>query len=104
MDLDTNRIPWQTIGPGMLGAVAGLRFAPGASWRERAVNLVSAFACAVYVGPAAAEYLSLTGTRSEAGIVFAVGMFGMALAMTVVGTLRAVDWSGIASGWLRRKE
>lgn len=67
--------------PGLAGAVVALRWLPVETTRvDRAIAAVGGFAAAANIGPALAEVSGVASVRVEAGIVFAVGLFGMASA------------------------
>lgn len=101
---------WDTVAqaaaklwPGLAGAVVALRWLPVETTRvDRAIAAVGGFAAAANIGPALAEVSGVASVRVEAGIVFAVGLFGMALAGEVIRALKEVQLGTIVGDWLRR--
>jgi len=103
MDIDPQRIATHPLTAGIGGALVGLRFAPGQSWAERLINVLSGAGCAGWIAPAAAELFDLSSVSSKAALSFAIGMFGMSVAAAVVEALRAVHWSEIITSWTTRR-
>lgn len=88
MDIDPEKVlrsPWVAGG---LGAVVGLAFVPGATWRERAFNVLCGGLCAGYLTPALTEWLHIEPAGIKAFAAFAVGMFGISVAAEVVKFIR----------------
>lgn len=102
MDIDPQRLISHPLAAGLLGAMIGLKFAPGLSWFERVTNVAAGAACAGYVTPAAAEVFGLVSAPMQSALGFAVGMFGMSVAAALIEAVRAVQWADIVSGWLKR--
>lgn len=88
---------------GALGALVGLRFAPGASWAGRALNVGSGGVCAWFVAPALAEMGHVSSAGMAAALAFAVGMFGLSAASAISDGLRALKVGEIITGWLSRR-
>lgn len=88
---------------GSLGALVGLRFAPGASWTGRAFNVGSGGLCAWFVAPALAEIGHISSPGLAAALAFAVGMFGLSAASAISTGLRDLKVSEIISGWISRR-
>ena len=89
--------------PGLIGALIGLRFAPGVAWLERVTNVIAGGACAAYVAPAAGEIFKLTSVSMLGFLSFFVGMFGMSIAAAVMQGVRDLKLADIISGWLSRR-
>jgi hypothetical protein len=89
--------------PGIVGAVIGLRWAPGATWWERIINVTSGSAIAGYVGPAAAEVFDLATPASQSALGFGLGLFGISLATALMQALRNLQLGDILADWLRRR-
>lgn len=102
MDFEPQKIAAHPLAAGVLGALVGLRFAPGISWVERLANVATGTVFAGYVAPAAGEVFSLTSVPMLSGLSFAVGMFGMSLAAAVLQGVRDVKWGEVFTGWVSR--
>lgn len=87
---------------GVAGSLVGLRWAPGATWLERAGNLLAGCGCAVYVTPGIAEWADIHSPRSLAALSFAVGMFGLSIAAAVVQALRDAKLGEALESLIRR--
>ena len=103
MDLDVDRLARSHLFVGALGSIAALKFAPGLSWPERVFNVGAGIACAVIVGPALIEWLPALGPRMQAGLIFAVGMFGLSVAAAVMDGIRGLNLAEIIGAWLPRR-
>lgn len=103
MDIDPHKVIASPFAAGILGALAGLKFAPGISWLERVTNVVTGSACAGFAAPAAGEMFRLTSPSMLGFLAFAVGMFGMSIAAAVMQGLRDLKLAEIIAGWISRK-
>lgn len=103
MDLDPNKIFANPLTAGVAGALVGLRFAPGMSWLERITNVASGAACAGFVAPAAGELFNLSSISMQGALAFAIGMFGMSLAASIMQGVRELKLADIISGWISRR-
>jgi hypothetical protein len=97
MDLDFPKAIAHPIAAGLMGAIVGLRFAPGGAWWERASNVAAGALCAGYVSPAAAEVLGLGSSATQSALAFLLGMFGMSLAAAVLTAVQTVKWADIVT-------
>ena len=89
--------------PGLAGAVVALRWLPVETTRvDRAIAAVGGFAAAANIGPALAEVSGVASVRVEAGIVFAVGLFGMAVAGEIISTVKQLQLAEIARDAIRK--
>jgi len=102
MDLDLQTLARSAPGAGLVGALISLRFAPGLTWAERAVNVVSGTAIASYVGPSAADVLMLHSDNAKMGVAFMLGFLGISLAGSVLQAVREIKLAEILGGWLRK--
>lgn len=103
-DFDFDKITQGHILPGMIGSVISLRFAPGDSWGERVLNVVTGSLLVVYCTPALSEWLHIAqGTGVRDFLSFAVGLFGLSLAAAVTSGIRQLQVAEIISGWISRK-
>jgi len=103
MDIDISAAARNPFVGGALGAIVGLKFAPGATWPERVANVVAGGLCAGYGAPAASEWLHVTSAHMQSGLAFAVGLFGLSLAAAVWQGLRELKLAEIITGWISRR-
>lgn len=103
MDIDPQKIITSPFLPGIFGAWAGLKFAPGISRIEKVTNIAAGMACAGFVAPAAGEVFKLSSVAMMSGLAFVIGMFGMSIAAAVMQGLRDLRVGEIISGWVSRK-
>jgi len=59
MDIEPQKIVAHPLAAGVLGAMVGLRFAPGLTWFERVANVATGTIFAGSVAPAAGEIFRL---------------------------------------------
>lgn len=85
--------------PGLLGALVGLKFAPGDSWYERASNFACGALIATYGGPAAVEYFSIGSKGMTAFIIFVIGIFGLSLAAALFTGIKETKFSELIAGF-----
>lgn len=91
------------FGPGLLGALASLRWLPPEMKRlGRAVSTVGGFSAAMYVGPMIAEITSVSSVKGEAGIIFLTGLFGMIFAGELISAIKEAQLGPLLRDWLRR--
>lgn len=83
------RSPWLA---GAMGALVALHGVPGATWVERAFNIVAGLLIAGYVSPALAEYLGLQSLAMQSASAFLCGLFGLNLVAGIVAAVRATDF------------
>lgn len=102
-DLDLPAIARHPLAAGLVGALVGLRFAPGTNWVERLSNVASGACIAGYLGPAAAELLELRSPSLQSMLGFALGLFGISVAAAVAQALRDMRLGDIISGWISRR-
>jgi len=104
LDVDLDKVARNPFMAGALGALATLRFAPGASWWERATNVLAGSVCAGYCAPALAEWWRITQPGIHAALAFGVGMFGLSLAAAITQGIRDTRVAEIIAGWLSRSK
>ena len=91
------------LAPGILGSLISLRALPvGATWGDRFTAFVGGVGASMYVGPALTEWAGISSARIEAGIGFAVGLFGMVVVGELVSTFRELGLAQILRDWLRK--
>lgn len=104
MDFDPERLARNPFTIGAIGAViTAVRFTPGASWLERAFNIVAGAAAAGYISPALIEWLGMKSPSYLSGAAFLVGMVGMSLAAALLQAIRETPFGTILAGWLSRR-
>lgn len=102
MGVDLDGITRDPFAVGALGSVVGLKFAPGATWAERCINVVAGALCAGYCSPALVEYLHVASKGMQSFMSFAVGLFGLSLAAAIVQGIQNTKFGDIFTGWLSR--
>lgn len=103
MDVDMDKVVRNPFFAGALGSLAALKFAPGATWIERAGNVAAGSASAGFAGPALVDWLSIGSASMQSGVSFGVGMFGLSLAAAIVDGIRQVRLGEIITGWISRR-
>jgi hypothetical protein len=88
MDIDPERIAKSPFLIGLLGGIVALRGVPGASWRDRTFNALSASLLAGFLSPAVAEYFGMTSASMQGATAFLVGLFGLNVTATAVEWIR----------------
>lgn len=81
--------------------VAAVKFAPGASLTERAINAAAGCAAAGYLAPALAAWLRKP--EYVGGAAFLLGLVSMSLAAAALDAIKQTQWAAILTGWLSRK-
>ncbi len=102
LDVDWDALSRSHFWVGVAGSVVALRFAPGASWLERAFNVAAGGLCAKFVTPGLAEWLHWTSPGSNSLLAFGIGLFGLAIAAALTEGIRATRMADVISGWLGR--
>jgi len=91
------------LGPGVVGAIVSLRFAPqGATWGDRAATVAGGIASAVYLAPWAVEWLGVASSRVEAGMGFALGALGLMVLGEATKAIREAQLGQALRGWIRK--
>jgi hypothetical protein len=103
VDLDPQKLIATPLVAGLVGALVGLKFAPGINWSERTINILTGSACAGFVAPACGEIFKLTTPSMLSCLSFFLGMFGMSLAAAIMTGLRDVKVGEIIQSWLTRR-
>lgn len=103
VDIDTMPIIKHPVAAAILGALVGLRFAPGLTWGQRAFNASSSVALAMIFGPIGSDLLQLseTGTSALSG---GIALFGLGLADQVQAAIKAGEWRNWIPGATRKEE
>jgi len=99
------RSPWAA---GAVGALVGLRGAPGGSWGERAINVACGSLVAGFGSPALAEFFVIGSPAMQGALSFALGLFGMNVIALLQSTVRSLkpqdlkDWAPGLLPWRKR--
>lgn len=102
----TEIITHPAVLPGVLGAVVGLKFAPGATFPQRLSNFVCGATIARFGGPAAVEFFNQAPDSGMAAfIIFSMGLFGLSLADAIYRGIKETKFSELIAGLFpNRKE
>lgn len=91
------------LAPGILGSLISLRALPmGSTWSDRFAAFVGGVGASMYVGPALTEWAGISSARIEAGVGFAIGLFGMVVVGELVTTFRELGLAQILRDWIRK--
>lgn len=90
-DIDITAATKHPLMAALLGALVGLRFAPGLTWGQRAFNATSSVALAMIFGPMGSDMLGLSETGSSA-LSGGIALFGLGLADQVQAAIKAGEW------------
>lgn len=103
-DFDLPALAKHPATAGVAGALLlSIRMVPGASWPERLSTLVSGALVAVYLAPAACEYLRIEGDVTVRLVSFFSGLFGLALVHQTMEALKSAPIGQFIASWLQRK-
>lgn len=80
MDIDPEKLVQSPFFPGFFGAVASLKWVPGATGLEKFINAMIAWSMAGFLSPAIAQYFGMSSKEMQAATAFATGFFGLNLA------------------------
>lgn len=103
MDVKPEILATHPVIAAIAGAFLGLRAWPGSTWAQKASNLGLGFVFAIFVGPAAAEWLGVTSPRISAAIVFGCGAAGLVAFAAVIDGIKETKFVEIITGWLSRR-
>ncbi len=101
MDIDFDKVaanPWLASA---IGSAISLKFMPGQSWGERALNAVITYGSGVVGGGALVDHLGVTSGKSAAGVVLLTSAFCLVIFQIVVGALQKTDWGSMLSDKVR---
>lgn len=89
---------------GALGAVVtAIKFTPGATWFERAINVACGSLVAGFVTPALIDWLSVESASYSSGAAFLFGLLGMSLAAAILDGIKTTQFGEIIKSWLQRR-
>lgn len=100
-DFDPATLVKNPLAAAVLGALVGLRFAPGASWGQRAFNAASSVALAAIFGPTLSELMGLSHAGASA-MSGAIALFGLGLADQLQAAIKAGEWRAWLPGFPRK--
>lgn len=104
MDFDTGSISSSPFTVGAVGAlITAVKFTPGASWGERAFNILAGSAAAGFITPALVEWLNMKSPAYASGAAFLFGLVGMSLAAALLQGIKDTPLGQILTGWLSRR-
>ncbi len=104
MDFDADSISRSHFTVGAVGAlITAVKFTPGASWGERAFNVLAGSAAAGFITPALVEWLSMKSPAYASGAAFLFGLVGMSLAAALQQGIKDTPLGQILTSWLSRK-
>lgn len=103
MDIDPDRVLSNPFTVGGFGALVALRFAPGATWWERATNVASGACAAGFLAPALVDWLQLKTPGLANAAAFLLGLLGMSLIAALLEGIRNLKLAEILQGWLARR-
>jgi hypothetical protein len=100
---DAGKVIAHPVVAGPLGALVSLRFVPGSTFTEKAVNFASGAAIAWFGAPFLADWFSLQKPQSIGFLSFTSGMVGLIVVSMAIETFKGIKWTEIAQGWIARK-
>lgn len=102
LDLDFDKAaanPWLASG---IGSAISLKFMPGASWGERALNAVITYGSGVVLGGALVDHLGVRTGKSAAGVVLLTSAFCLVIFQIAVQALQKTDWGSMLAERVRK--
>ena len=103
LELDPQKLAQSHVVIGAMGSIVALRFAPGASWLERAGNVFAGSLCASYLTPAAGHWMGVDSVGALGALAFLIGLFGLSMTSALLQALRELRLAEIIGGWISRK-
>lgn len=104
MDIDPERLIRNPFAVGAIGAlITAVKFTPGASWPERAFNVLAGSLAAGYLTPALIDWLDMPSQVYASGAAFLLGLVGMSLAAAMLQAIKDTPFGQILTGWIGRK-
>lgn len=103
MDIDAEKIFHSPFFTGAIGAlVTAVKFTPGATWLERAVNISIGAVVSGFVTPALIEWLNVKSEAYFSCAAFMLGLLGMSFAAALLDGIKTTEFGQIISSWLKR--
>lgn len=104
MTFDFDSIARSDFMTGALGSlVTALKFTPGATWLERAGNVLAGALASGYGTPALVKWLAITGDEYRGALAFVLGLLAMSLLAALQQAIKETPFGQIIAGWLTRK-
>jgi hypothetical protein len=104
VDFDFDRIARSDFATGALGAaVTALKFTPGATWLERAGNVLAGALASGYGTPALVRWLEISGDEYRGALAFVLGLLAMSLLAALQQAVKETPIGQIVANWLTRK-
>jgi hypothetical protein len=102
-DTDIVEVLSHPASAGIVGALIGLKFAPGVSWSERLFNLTAGSTIAWFGAPAAIEFFAIKSQGMTSFLSFSIGMFGLSIAAAIFSGIKETKLGEILTRWLSPK-
>lgn len=102
MDVDFDKAaanPWLASA---IGSALSLKFMPGTSCGERALNAVITYGCGVVLGGALVDHLDVRSGKSAAGVVLLTSAFCLVLFQIALQALQKTDWGSMLAERVRK--
>lgn len=103
MDIDFDKAaanPWLASA---IGSALSLKFMPGASWGERALNACITYGCGVVLGGALVDYLAVRSGKSAAGVVLLTSAFCLVAFQIAIEALKKTEVGNAFGEWVRKR-
>ncbi len=89
--------------PASAGSLLSLRWAPGDSWKEKALSFGCGMGVACWVIPLLIEYFHLESKWAPGACYFVGGLVGMNLIAKFMQFMKETDWLGIVDFFRKGK-
>lgn len=103
LDFDPHKAASSPFVIGALGALVGLRWAPGKTLPERIWNVFCGALIAGFVTDALLESLGVKSAAMLGGLSFMLGAAGMSLMDAIITGVRETRLAEIIASWLQRR-
>ena len=103
MDIDFDKAaanPWLASA---IGSALSLKFMPGLTWAERAVNAAITYGCGVVLGGALVDHIGDLSGKSAAGVVLLTAAFCLVAFQIAMDTLKRTEFGNIVNDWIRKR-
>ena len=103
MDIDYDKAaanPWLASA---VGSALSLKFMPGISWPERALNALITYGCGVILGGALVDRIGGLSGKSAAGVVLLTAAFCLVAFQITLETLKRTEFGNIVNDWIRKR-
>lgn len=103
IDFDPHKAASSPFVVGAVGALVGLKWAPGATWLARIWNVFCGAMIAGFVTGAMLESLGVKSPAMLGGMSFMLGAAGMSLMDAIITGVRETKLAEIITSWLQRR-